>query len=134
MKYCKNCKQNVQPTKHFSWGLFILFLGFFYTFYYLLMKKKSCPICHSRNFEHKHSNKELLEGDNTVVVNQEPSKQDAWNNKVYIDSKKAEEKLAEAKAKTTETMRKRKAGELPWQIKRAEAKQKKIDKKINKPI
>jgi len=134
MKYCRNCKQNVQPTKHFSWGLFILFLGVFYLLYYILMKKKSCPICHSRNFEHKHSNKELLEEDKTEVVNQEPSTIDAWCNKVSIDSKKAEEKLAEAKAKTAETMRKRKAGELPWQIKKAEAKQKRIDKKLNKLI
>ena len=134
MKYCRNCKQNVEPGKKFSWGLFILFLGIFYLLYFMFMKKKTCPMCNSRNFEHKHSNKELLKADNIQVVNtpEEPSNLDSWATKVSENSKKTNEQYAIAKAKTVETLRKRKAGELPWQIKNAERKQNKIDKKINK--
>jgi len=61
MKYCRNCTQNVQPVKNFSWVWFIVFLGIFYLPYYLLLKKKVCPMCGARNFEHKHSNKRILE-------------------------------------------------------------------------
>ena len=57
MKYCKNCKQNVKPIKKFSWGMFILFLGVFYLIYYFLLKRKSCPMCHSRNFTRKENTK-----------------------------------------------------------------------------
>jgi predicted nucleic-acid-binding Zn-ribbon protein len=60
MKYCKNCGQNVSPTKKFSFGWFIvnclwLVGGIVYLFYFLFMKKKVCPMCGAHNFEHKHS-------------------------------------------------------------------------------
>ncbi len=51
MKYCVHCQRNVQPEKRFSWVAFIVFLGIFYLPYYLIFKRKQCPICAGRDFE-----------------------------------------------------------------------------------
>ena len=57
MKYCKNCNQIVQPTKKFSITWFLINCcwiigGGVYLLYFILMKKKICPMCHDVNFEH----------------------------------------------------------------------------------
>lgn len=45
LKYCPNCKQNVVPSKDFSWIGFIFGFGLFYLGYYFLLKKNRCPMC-----------------------------------------------------------------------------------------
>jgi len=95
MKYCKNCKQNVQPIKKFSWGLFILFLGVFYLLYYILMKKKSCPICHSRNFEHKHGNEKLIE--EKVEACDVAPKLDSWTEKMKASNERMKQERKDKK-------------------------------------
>lgn len=63
MKYCKNCKQNVEPTKKFSFGWFIVnclwLVGGVVYIIYFISKKKTCPICKGDNFEHTHSTNEI---------------------------------------------------------------------------
>lgn len=130
MKYCKNCGQNVEPTKKFSIGWFLInFLwiigGGVYLLYWLFLKKKTCPICHSNNFEHAHK---PGEADNIVKG---PTEKEVWQDKLNKQKEnglKAEAELAASKETLAETMRKRKAGELPWQIKKAQKKQEKLDK------
>ena len=93
MKYCKNCNQNITPTKKFSILWFLINClwivgGVFYVLYYFMFKKKTCPICNSSNFEN---------------VNQESafvSQVGEFNNKAddYIARKKQEiEALKEQK-------------------------------------
>lgn len=56
LKYCLNCKQNVNAEKHWSWFWFILFIpmtvGILSTVYILhyLLKRKKCPKCHGNQF------------------------------------------------------------------------------------
>jgi hypothetical protein len=50
LKYCPNCKQNVVPSKDFSWIGFIFGFGFFYLGYYFLLKKNRCPMCKTDGF------------------------------------------------------------------------------------
>lgn len=53
MKYCNNCKQNVEPVKKFDWSFFLLasvlltpIIGIIYWMWYAGYKKKTlCPIC-----------------------------------------------------------------------------------------
>jgi len=59
MKYCKNCNQIVQPNKKFSIAWFLINCcwiigGGVYLLYFILIKKKTCPMCHDSNFEHKY--------------------------------------------------------------------------------
>jgi len=65
MKYCKNCTQNVQPTKKFSFMWFIInclwIVGGGVYIIYFIMKKKTCPMCGDTNFEHKHSKEQIAE-------------------------------------------------------------------------
>lgn len=130
MKYCKNCGQNVEPTKKFSIGWFLINClwiigGGVYLLYWLLLKKKTCPICHSNNFEHAHA---IGEVDNLV---QGPTAKEIAQDKLDRQIEKneiAKTKLAEAKAEGEEIKRMRKAGELPWQIKKAQKKQEKLNK------
>lgn len=50
MKYCKNCQQQVNPTKRdWSWIAFFLFLGIFYPVYRIFVPKNRCPICKSKS-------------------------------------------------------------------------------------
>jgi hypothetical protein len=49
MKFCNNCRQNVEPTKKFNWLVFICLCGICYVPVYLLMSKK-CPMCQGENF------------------------------------------------------------------------------------
>lgn len=58
MKYCRNCRQNVKLTKHFSWGLFIITITFYF-WYWLLLKRKVCPICGARNVGRKLTGAEI---------------------------------------------------------------------------
>jgi len=49
MRWCPFCKQWVKPAKKFSWLAFIVLLGVFYLPYFLLLKRKECPLCGSRD-------------------------------------------------------------------------------------
>jgi len=56
MKYCVKCNQNVNPTKKFSILWFLinclwLIGGVFYVLYYFMLKKTTCPICNSSQFD-----------------------------------------------------------------------------------
>lgn len=130
MQYCKNCGQNVTPIKKFSVVWFIidcltLVGGAVYIIYFLFFKKKTCPVCNGNNFEHEHT---IGEADNII---QAPSTKEKWKElqeKIDQQSIKAEAQYASAKERTAETIRKRKAGELPWQIAKAEKKRLKEEK------
>ena len=52
MKYCKNCKQTVEPKRHFNMAiLFILILlGIVPGIIYYVLVGKSCPMCNSNNW------------------------------------------------------------------------------------
>ena len=47
MRYCKECEQNVRPTKKFNWLAFFLLMGVFYIPVYMF-KSYRCPICGSK--------------------------------------------------------------------------------------
>ena len=137
MKYCQACQQNVVPVKKFSIGCFLLWClsligGLVYVFYYLLMKGRNiCPICGGKQLS------ELTQ----VNVNQTaytPTTDPPTMISKVIDTlfgkslrglKDSQSEYAIAKAKTAETLRMRKAGELPWQIEKAEKKAAKAAKK-----
>jgi len=56
MKYCADCQRNVQPSKKFSIGWFLVnciwILGApVYLLYFVFAKKKTCPICGGNHFE-----------------------------------------------------------------------------------
>jgi hypothetical protein len=130
MRYCKNCGQNVEPAKKFSFGWFIvnclwLVGGIVYIFYFLFMKKKVCPMCGADNFEQKHSAEE-------IQANKANSPQTAPVSKTEQFAANADAWSARVRAKTAENDIKFKAGELPWQIKRAEKKAAKAAKKAAK--
>ncbi len=70
MKYCNNCKQNVEPKEDFSWlavigGLFIgvwlgnMLLGLLFAALARLLDKERCPICHARNWKEHMSYNEM---------------------------------------------------------------------------
>ena len=159
MKYCKNCKQNVNPTKKFSIGWFIIncfwIIGGGVYLLYFILKKKTCPICHGNNFEHSHSDSEI----NDINENIKTSKDNNYNDMIarmkadrtsgkgkdellrmqavatqVSEDKKAERKADwdKIKAKNVEAKRKRDARELPWQIKADAKKLAKEQKKLNK--
>lgn len=51
VKYCIACNRNVTPRKKFNWLPVIFVIGiFFYVPYYILFKKKKCPICTGTHF------------------------------------------------------------------------------------
>jgi RNA polymerase subunit RPABC4/transcription elongation factor Spt4 len=60
IKYCKVCNKNVTPIKRFGLTsiIWIILFGVFYLPYYLFLKRKECPMCHSKKFEKVH--KELM--------------------------------------------------------------------------
>jgi hypothetical protein len=125
MKYCAACHQNVMPTKKFSIVWFIvnclwLVGGIVYVIYFI-MKKKSCPICGNNQLQSKQDN--IINSDSIAPVlsksEQFSKDMEEMNAKSVENLEKSKTKYATAKAKTTETIRKRKAGELPWQIKAA---------------
>ena len=153
MKFCKACNQNVMPTKKFSVVWFLIDLltivgGGIYIIYYLFFKKKGCPICGNNHLEHKHDEETIgTDGlpknthyDDMVIKMKAERKANGNITPDYLTKQLEEDKLkptelsiakdkyAESKAKTAETIRKRKAGELPWQIKKKEKKLAKLNK------
>ena len=149
MKYCKNCTQNVQPTKKFSFMWFIInclwIVGGGVYIIYFIMKKKTCPMCGDTNFEHKHSKEQIAEEGGMIangipVVKQTLLERQQAHGEVLKQKNiraKAEGVIAKARfdevrAEGVEIRRKRKAGELPWQIKREAKKLAKEQAKLNK--
>ena len=136
MKYCQACQQNVAPVKKFSVGWFLLWClsligGFVYIFYYLLKKKNICPICGGKQLN-KLTQVNVNQAAYTPTT--EPPTMlskviDTAFGKPLGELKQAQSEYAIAKAKTAETLRMRKAGELPWQIEKAEKKAAKAAKK-----
>lgn len=134
MKYCNNCGQNVIPEKKFSVVWFLinclwLVGGIVYIIYFIFMKKKVCPICHGSNLEREH---DINEVNNALPV---PTTIEIYQDKLdkaIAKNEEAKAKYETAKETTAETIRKRKAGELPWQIKAAEKKAAKEQKKLSK--
>lgn len=51
MRYCPNCKKNVETEKKFNWLAFLLLLflggigGILYVLYYLILKRPRCRNC-----------------------------------------------------------------------------------------
>jgi len=128
MKYCAACHQNVMPTKKFSIVWFIinclwLVGGIVYVIYFI-MKKKSCPICGNNQLQSKQD--DIINSDSIVPVLSKSEQFSKDMEEMNIRAKAMHEKSKTnyeiAKARTAETIRKRKAGELPWQIKKAERK------------
>lgn len=52
MRYCTRCQRTVKPRKCFSLADLILFIFLlpFYLPYYVLLKRKQCPICGGKRF------------------------------------------------------------------------------------
>jgi len=52
MRYCKNCKQNVEPHKKLSTALLVLLLicGIIPGVIYYVVVPETCPMCNSRNW------------------------------------------------------------------------------------
>jgi len=48
--YCNLCNRNVIPRKKFNWLAAIFTVFFPYVLYFLIIKKKKCPICTGDNF------------------------------------------------------------------------------------
>lgn len=44
-RYCTLCKRNVESKKGFNWLLFIFLLAIPYLIFYVLFKRRRCPIC-----------------------------------------------------------------------------------------
>lgn len=131
MKYCNNCNQNVQPYKKFSIGWFLLGFGVFYLIYYIVAKRKECPICGNTHLEHSIENGQLeIDGMTAREARRAATLQRQETNIVDLKDKLGDSKTKSeiAKAKTQETIRKRKARKLPWQIKKDEKKQAKLNK------
>ena len=125
MKYCKSCNQNVQPTKHFSIGWFLvnclwIIGGGVYLLYFIFMKKKTCPICNGNNFEHSLEPNKLNTEDSIIS--------DTIINKLQTSNDKMKAKNDIRIAYNTEQTRKRKDRELPWQIKADAKKAAKLNK------
>ena len=59
MKYCNNCKQIVEPKRHFNAGILIvlLCLGVIPGLIYYLVCNPTCPICNSENWGAKPQEK-----------------------------------------------------------------------------
>lgn len=133
MKYCPNCKQNVEPKKKFSIICCVLTAGFIYIPYYLFFKKKSCPICGNKHLEKEHDMNQcdLLNGVGLPQPTVKQIYQEKLDKAIEKD-KEATAKYNDAKNATAETIRKRQAGELPWQIKKAEKKAAKEARKLAK--
>lgn len=73
MKYCVSCGQNVQPVKKFSVGWFLFSCltivgGGIYILYWAFFKKKTCPICVSRDFSKALSPEEIAQSNNTEHI------------------------------------------------------------------
>lgn len=54
LRFCSNCNQLVEPKRHVSIGaLFVLLLlGIIPGVIYYVLKKHTCPICNSENWEY----------------------------------------------------------------------------------
>lgn len=55
MRWCIYCERSVRPIKHWSWLAFLAWCltgigGIVYLLYYLLLKRKECPICRGKRF------------------------------------------------------------------------------------
>lgn len=97
MKYCTACKQNVGPTKKFSILWFLinclwLIGGVVYIIYFLLLKKKTCPICNGSQF---------TDSEGIAVESSFESNVNAYNDKAddYISRKREEIKVLKAQKK-----------------------------------
>ena len=44
-KYCPECQRNVTAKKKFSFLFFLITGCIPYTFYYVFLKRRECPIC-----------------------------------------------------------------------------------------
>lgn len=45
LRYCSLCKRNVEAKKGFNWLVFIFLLGIPYLLFYMLVKRRRCPVC-----------------------------------------------------------------------------------------
>jgi len=52
MEYCRNCEQNIDPKKHFNYGILfvLLILGVIPGIIYYFFIGKKCPICNDDNW------------------------------------------------------------------------------------
>src|ERR1700738_369872 len=80
MKYCTTCGQNVNPTKKFSFGWFILNClwiigGGVYLLYWMALKKKACPICHGHQLK---GSREAIDRENGTPIQSALSKPKLW--------------------------------------------------------
>lgn len=70
MKYCTTCEQNVNHTKKFSFGWFILNClwiigGGVYIIYWIALKKGTCPICKGHPLKVK---REAIDRENDMPI------------------------------------------------------------------
>lgn len=115
MKYCNSCNQNVNPTKRFSIGWFLVnciwILGApVYLLYWVFIKTKTCPICGNNHLEVMQEN----------LLDIEISKEEQWDNKLAGYKTTAEE----AHIKSSATLEKATAKHAEAKIKFAAARQK----------
>ena len=81
MKYCADCQRNVQPSKKFSIGWFLVnciwILGApVYLLYFVFAKKKTCPICGGNHFEASREN--IVVDGNIANVTTKEAKQERF--------------------------------------------------------
>lgn len=133
MKYCESCNQNVMPSKKFSIAWFLINClwiigGGVYLIYFIFAKKKVCPICSGNQLSKKCSPEEITQINKTGKVKKtnQPDTGDNIVNWLSNFNKKMENSNERMKIRNEENARKRKAGELPWQIKMDKIKQSKV--------
>ena len=112
--------------------------GGVYLLYWIFFKKKTCPICNGNHFTNEHN---IINSENgePEISKWEQSHKDSQKHNLML-RQKLEDQKADSKIKNealrseanaafdessnilAETIRKRKAGELPWQIAKVEKK------------
>jgi hypothetical protein len=45
LRYCSLCKRNVEAVKGFNWLVFIFLLGIPYVLFWMVFKRRRCPVC-----------------------------------------------------------------------------------------
>lgn len=103
MRYCTLCQRYIDPTKKWSWAIFLLgfltagIVSLIYLIYYLIFaKKKYCPICKSKRIT-KYSPEDI---ESKKIEKQEKKEERREKRQEHIET--AKEMLGKAKDKITE--------------------------------
>jgi len=134
MKYCCDCQRNVQPSKKFSFGWFIvnclwLIGGIVYILYFIFGKKKVCPICGGNHLEASREDIVTTSGE-TINVTSKEAKQERFEERMKQSNIKWTESGERAKIALAAARQKNKDASAA----RVLARQQKKEAKLNKTI